>query len=365
MLRPALVCRRGCFRNSMKIMLGRRLFTVAFAATLLFSQFALLTCFASAEAAPVNHSGFVMIGGIEQWIGVTGDDRSNPIILVVHGGPGEAQWPQAARYKPWKKEFTVAQWDQRGAGRTYGRYTTQTPNVNLTQIVSDGIEVAEYLCHTYGKRKIVLLGHSWGSIVAVNMVKQRPDLFAAYVGTGQVASWADSVQWQFDLLLAKARADHDSANLKMLEAIGKPDPKNAQQYFAFSKNLFAVMAPSDQAWLKGLRTAMPNSLGISREDYKNLLDGMGFSSERVLADQIATDLPRTAADIQAAFFLIQGRDDVVTPTSAAVNYFRFVKAPKKELVLVDGGHFAFMTDGKQFLNALVQQVRPVAIRRGA
>ena len=182
-------CSRGCFRESMKTLFGRHLFTVAFAATLLLSQFALLKCFASAEAAPVSHSGFVMIGGIEQWIGVTGDDRSNPIILVVHGGPGEAQWPQAARYKPWERQFTVAQWDQRGAGRTHGRYRTQTPNVNLTQIVSDGIEVAEYLRHTYDKRKIVLLGHSWGSIVAVNMVKQRPDLFAVYVGTGQVANW--------------------------------------------------------------------------------------------------------------------------------------------------------------------------------
>jgi pimeloyl-ACP methyl ester carboxylesterase len=253
----------------------------------------LLTCFASATAAPVNESGFVRIGGIEQWIGVTGENRSNPIILVVHGGPGEAQWPQAERYKPWEKEFTVAQWDQRGAGRTYGRYKTQTPNVNLKQIVSDGIDVAEYLCRTFGRKKIIVLGHSWGTIVAVNMVKRRPDLFAVYVGSGQVASWAASVQSQFKLLLAKARADKDTKAVKMLEAIGKPDPENAQQYFSFSKNLFAVMPQSDQEWIKGMRTATPASLGIGQEDYKNLLEGMDFSSEHLLPDQIATDLPKT------------------------------------------------------------------------
>ncbi|MHB8527289.1 MAG: alpha/beta fold hydrolase [Candidatus Acidiferrales bacterium] len=313
----------------------------------------------------MNQSGFVRIGGIDQWISVTGADRSNPVILVVHGGPGEAQWPQAAHYKPWEKEFTVAQWDQRGAGRTYGRYKTQTPNVNLKQIVSDGIEVTEYLCRNYGKKKIIVLGHSWGSIVAVNMVEQRPDLFAAYVGTGQVASWAASVQLQFNLLLARARADNDTNSLKMLEAIGKPDPKNAQQYFRLSKNLFAVMAPSDQVWLKHLRTATPASLGISQQDYRNLADGMDFSSEHLLADQMAADLPKTARDIKTAFFVIQGRDDVITPTLAAVDYFKQVKAPIKELVLIDGGHFAFMTDGKQLLDALVRKVRPVAIRRGA
>jgi hypothetical protein len=97
-----------CFHKSKKAILWRRSCTAAFAATLFFYQFGLLAYFASAKAEPVNHSGFVRIDGIEQWVVVTGDDRTNSIILVVHGGPGDAQWPQAARYKPWEKEFTVA-----------------------------------------------------------------------------------------------------------------------------------------------------------------------------------------------------------------------------------------------------------------
>lgn len=319
-----------------------------------------------AQAAPLHHSDFVKIGGIDQWIGVDGEDSANPILLVVHGGPGEAQWPQAAKYRPWEKAFTVVQWDQRGTGRTYGRYKAQTPNVNLDQIVSDGIEVAEYLCRTYGKKKIIVLGHSWGSIVGVNMVERRPELFAAYVGTGQAAGgWARTVQFQFDRLLAKARADHDVQTIEMLEAIGKPDPGNAKQYFSFTRNYISVMAPSDQAWLKGLRTDTAASLGISPEDYRNLIDGMSFSGEHLWADQTAANLLKTAPVLKTAFFLIQGRDDVITPTALAVEYFEHVKAPVKKMVLIDGGHFAFMTHGKQFLNALVQMVRPVAIARGA
>lgn len=334
----------------------------------LFLMLAVLaTCAVSipVRAAPVHWSGFVKIGGIDQWIGVAGGNQVNPIILVVHGGPGEAQRPQAAKYKPWEKAFTVVQWDQRGTGHTYGPYKTKTPNVNLKQIASDGIEVAEYLCRTYHKRRIIVLGHSWGTLVAVDMVKRRPDLIAAYVGTGQASSWAATVQFQFDRLLARAQADHDTKTIKMLEGVGKLDPRNAKQYFGFTRNYIAVMALSDQTWLKGLRTATPASLGISQEDYRKLIDGMEFSGEHLWADQSAANLLKTAPQINTAVFVIQGRDDFITPTPLAMDYFKHVKAPVKEMILIDGGHFAFMTHGAQFLDALVNKVRPVAISRGA
>jgi pimeloyl-ACP methyl ester carboxylesterase len=314
----------------------------------------------------IDQSSFVSIGGIDQWISIKGEDRRNPVLLVVHGGPGEAQWPMAGRYQPWEKAFTIVQWDQRGAGHTYGRYSSQTPDVTLDRIARDGIELTDYLRRTLGKRKIVVLGHSWGSIVAVRMVQLKPVLFAAYVGTGQVASWKASVQIQFDLLLAKARVDGDLPAMEHLAAIGRPDPSNAQQYFDFTKSLGAAMPPADQAWLKLLRASTPTSLGVDPKDFQNLIDGMGFSAEHLLPDQMATDLPMTASEIRTAFFVIQGRDDVTTPTKAAIEYFQRVKAPKKELILLAGaGHFAFMTDSVAFLAALINKVRPVAVMRGA
>jgi pimeloyl-ACP methyl ester carboxylesterase len=322
----------------------------------------------SAESASlgIDQSSFVFIGGIDQWIRIKGDDRRNPVLLVVHGGPGEAQWPMAGRYQPWEKAFTIVQWDQRGAGHTYGRYSSRTPDVTLDRIARDGIELTDYLCRTLGKRKILVLGHSWGSIVAVRMVQLKPALFAAYVGTGQVASWKASVQMQFDLLLAKARVDGDLPAIEHLAAIGRPDPTNAQQYFDFTKSLGAAMPPADQAWLKLLRASTPTSLDVDPEDFQNLIDGMGFSAEHLLPDQMATDLPMTASEIGTAFFVIQGRDDVTTPTKAAIEYFERVKAPKKELILLaSAGHFAFMTDPAAFLAALINKVRPVAVMRGA
>lgn len=315
----------------------------------------------------IDKTTFVPLDGLEQWISIRGADRSNPVLLVVHGGPGEAQWPQAEVYKPWEKTFTVVQWDQRGAGHTFGRYGTNTPDVTLDRISKDGVELAEYLCHQIGKKKIIVLGHSWGSIVATHMVQMRPDLFAAYVGTGQVTSWAAMVNTQYDLVLAKARKGGDQATIKALEA-NRPDPADAQQYFSFSSkyHVRSLWPPPDQAWLQHLRSQLPELRASNPEQSRYLEDGMEFQSEHVLPDQLATNLPKTACEINTAYFVFQGRDDIVTPTRAAIDYFKCVKAPKKELILIpNAGHFAFMTAASEFLELLKSRVRPVALARGA
>jgi len=320
-----------------------------------------------APTAQIDRVSFVPLGGIDQWISIRGDDRANPVLLVVHGGPGEAQWPQAEVYRPWERAFIVVQWDQRGAGHTFGRYGIKTPDVTLDRISKDGVEFAEYLCRELGKKKIIVLGHSWGSLVATRMVQMRPDLFAAYVGTGQGASWMELVNSQYDLLLAKARKDGNQATVKELEAVGRPGPTNGDHWSFLNKyNFRSLWAPSDQAWLQRLRSQADELKAREPEQFKDLEDGMQFTGEHVLPDQIATDLPKTACHIQTAYFIIQGQDDVITPTQAAVDYFECIKAPKKELILIpDAGHFAFMTASDKFLDALTTKVRPVAIARGA
>jgi pimeloyl-ACP methyl ester carboxylesterase len=322
---------------------------------------------AQAPTAQIDRVSFVPLGGIDQWISIRGDDRANPVLLVVHGGPGEAQWPQAEVYRPWEKAFIVVQWDQRGAGHTFGRYGIKTPDVTLERISGDGVELAEYLCRELGKKKIIVLGHSWGSLVATRMVQMRPDLFAAYVGTGQGASWMDLLNIQYDLLLAEARKDGNQTAVKELEAVGRPGPADGDHWSFLNKyNFRSLWAPSDQAWLQHLRGQANELKAREPDQFKNLEDGMQFTGEHVLPDQIATDLPKTACHIQTAYFIIQGQDDVITPTQAAVDYFKCINAPKKELILIpNAGHFAFMTASDKFLEALTTKVRPVAIARGA
>lgn len=149
----------------------------------------------------IEEGRFLLIGGIQQWVSLRGDDGRKPILLLVHGGPGDLQSPLVDTYAPYEEHFVVAQWDQRGAGRSYKIYGNETPEMHLEQIVADGIELADILKQRFPDNELVVMGHSWGTVIATHMVHQRSGLFSAYVGTGQISSWAEGVHFQFDLLL--------------------------------------------------------------------------------------------------------------------------------------------------------------------
>ena len=309
---------------------------------------------------------FVTIGGIQQWISIAGDNPANPVLLMVHGGPGIPQWPDAQHFKPWEKYFTVVLWDQRGAGHTFGRYGAGTPDVSLQRIAADGVELSRYLCRTLGKKKIVVLGHSWGSLVAVHMVQQAPELFAAYVGTGQMADFHADGLIQYKAILAKARRKHDAAELQALQTLGSPDPTNDQQYAAYRKYLPTVLAPSDLGYLKEQHAAAPALAAAYPKEGPNVGAGAKFSHARLWPYVVQADLPDTAGTLGTAYFLIQGRNDMMAATAQAVHYFKVVKAPYKDLIVIPhAGHFALMTAPGPFRDALVKKVRPVAIARGA
>jgi pimeloyl-ACP methyl ester carboxylesterase len=321
---------------------------------------------ASRSGKPIDSSYFVSIGGLEQWISIRGEDMRNPALLVVHGGPGEAQWPVAEHYRDWERHFTVVQWDQRGAGHTFGRYGVETPDMTLDRISRDGVELSDHICRVLGKKKIIVLGHSWGSNVGVTMIQRAPSLVAAYVGTGQVGSWKGALTAKFNLALAEARSRGDVALVKDLETSGPPDLNDAEKVFAFNDRVYRFWPPSDQEWVKSLRANGSVLRKSDPQNYKDFEDGFRFTARRVIPDQIKTDLPSTASEIETAFFVIQGRDDIITPTKDATEYFQRVKAPHKQLILIpNAGHFAFMTARSEFLNHLVQAVRPIAIARGA
>src|SRR5512142_1882859 len=99
---------------------------------------------------------FIRIGGTDQWVTIKGVDRDNPVVLFLHGGPGDAYSPYAdSLFAGWDKDFTVVQWDQRGAGRTYGKNGPSIePTMTVERMVQDGIEVATFLTKHLHQRKI-------------------------------------------------------------------------------------------------------------------------------------------------------------------------------------------------------------------
>ncbi len=211
---------------------------------------------ASAEKGKLDEKGFVVIGGIEQWVTVKGDSCANPIILFISGGPGNPLSPYSdAIYGAWSKDFTLVQWDQRGAGMTYGRSPPpEDALLTIEQMRDDGNELAAYLARRYGKKKVILWGSSWGSILGVHMAKAQPDLFYAYLGTSQLVNSRENEAISYAGLLALARTADDKAALAVLEGVGAPpwtDPRSfGKVRRVIRKYETKVTTPPPAAWWK-------------------------------------------------------------------------------------------------------------------
>src|SRR5258708_833747 len=135
------------------------------------------------SAYGIVEEGFVRIGGIEQWIGIRGEDQNNPVLLVLHGGPGCSYSIFTPHMRSWEKYFTVVQWDQRGGGKTYARMgPRRRGEISFEQLTRDAMEVVEYLRARLGKDRIFLLARSLGSTFGTQVVRRVPQVFYAYIG---------------------------------------------------------------------------------------------------------------------------------------------------------------------------------------
>jgi pimeloyl-ACP methyl ester carboxylesterase len=322
--------------------------------------------YAIATPNRVDEGRYVVIGGIEQWITIRGEDRHNPALLFLHGGPGDATNPWGyAAFRSWLKAFTVVQWDQRGAGRTLGKNgPSQAATITIDRMVQDGIELAEMLRRTLQKDKIILVGHSWGSILGVFMAKARPDLFSAFVGTGQVVDPARNYAVAYDALLEKAMRLGEARAIRELKDVGPPPYADGRGYAVQRKwsNLFEG-ADFFIASMVGLALSAP---GYAPHDINDWFDGQELSAERLVPHTSALNAKALGGDFAVPVFVIQGAEDFTTPTSLARTFVQSIRAPRKAFVAIpEGGHFAVFTKRHAFLDELVARVLPAIGVRGS
>ncbi|HEV2701916.1 MAG TPA: alpha/beta hydrolase [Steroidobacteraceae bacterium] len=308
----------------------------------------------------VNEAGYVRIGGIDQWVQIRGDDRHNPVLLWLNGGPGFTTIPATVLVRDWEREFTVVMWDQRGEGRTFNKSGApgQGP-MTVERMTEDGIELSQYLRDHLHQKKIVILGHSWGSILGVRMAMARPDLFFAYVGTGQVTSLATNAVTVYPLLRARAHVRGNIAAESELKAVGPPPydvPKKNWVWISWANRLDPGRKPLPLSmWL-------PWALVKSTIDERDSGAGVQFSQQTLLEPLLRTDLPSLGYVFQVPVVMIQGSDDLVMSAVLAKNYFEKISAPHKEFILLRGdGHMAIARDRYAFLEALVKHVRPLVV----
>ncbi|HWA92548.1 MAG TPA: alpha/beta hydrolase [Rhizomicrobium sp.] len=310
----------------------------------------------------IEETRFVRLGGIDQWIQIRGEDRKNPVLLFMHGGPGNSEsavWPL---FRPWERHFTVVMWDQRCAAKTFARNGAEScDGMTVESVAQEGIQLAGFLRKHLGHRKIVALGHSWGTMIGLTMIHDRPDLFSAFVGTGQVVSIAEKEPIIYARTMARLRAAHADAAIAKLETVHPP--YRTLEDIEVERDLSDEYdIPPERDLRDNLTTTVLFAPGWSALDLYWFLNSGAYAERATIAQTNTFDARKLGRDYRVPVFIFNGAEDAITPTDLAKRWFDTLRAPHKDFVsFPNAGHSAVLTEPDAFLNELVARVRPVAI----
>jgi len=321
-----------------------------------------------ARAISIDEGRFLDINGLPQWLTLLGADLANPALMIL-SGPGAAFSRLAMFFAPWEAQFTLVQWDQPGAGSTWARNgDAATGALSLDRLVRDGLEAAEQALRRLSARRLVLLGLSGGSILGLRMIQARPDLFSAYVGSGQVVHWARQEALSYQMVLTRARGAGDADAVAELEAIGPPPYETMASEVVKSKYAGALTA-AEQAALAGLDPSVMASAAAPPPGASWVPEGLDPPDQRAramacwqqLRDEIvAFDAYGLGQAFAAPVVFLQGEDDAYTVSSLVRDYADWIQAPLKRYVPVEGGGHSVMFLRERFLELLARHVRPLA-----
>jgi pimeloyl-ACP methyl ester carboxylesterase len=303
----------------------------------------------------------IRLGGVEQWIQIRGDDRTKPILLFLHSGPGFPEMPFSHVNAELEKEFVIVHWDQRGAGKSYSSSIPES-SMTIEQFVADTHELAQLLLKRFGRPKLYLVAHSWGSIVGALTVAKYPELFNGYGALSQAANAPESEKMMYRFALETALSRGKEKAAAELWRIGEPPYKSFGDYRTMKGWVHHFRDPGYSEispWkFAGLALASP---AYSWGDLFRLVLGMRFSFSRLWQEAFyRTDLFEQVPklDVPVHFFL--GRHDRTVTASAALaeRYFDRLVAPKgKHLIWFENsGHWPQLEEPEKFRAVLTDEL---------
>jgi len=301
------------------------------------------------------------LGGIDQWVMIRGENVANPLLVMLHGGPG---FPETRLFRtfnaPLEKDFTVIYWEQRGTGKSFDP-TIPKASMTVEQFIADLNELVDALCKRVGKAKAAIYGHSWGSALGVLYAARFPDKVSAYVGAAQVGDWPASEVMCYEFTLAEAERRENRKALRELRAIGPP-PHTGQRQMVQGKWLtrFLGMVRGMSLWkLSRILLGGPESSVL---DLPNILRGTLFSTRTMWSEVSGLNLIKAAPVLAMPVFFFVGRHDRVIAPEASLAYFDMLTAPSKSLVwFEESAHEPPFEEPAKFNSAMVEFVRPVIV----
>jgi pimeloyl-ACP methyl ester carboxylesterase len=299
----------------------------------------------------------VALGGMTQWLLIRGQQRSLPILLWLHGGPGGAQIGWARTFqRELEEHFVVVNWDQRGAGLSYSR-KMPADALTLEQFTRDIIDLANHLRERFARPRIYLVGHSWGSVLGLLAAQQAPECFQVFVGVGQIVRQDESARlaWQWALQTARERGDRKA--IQQLEQLGSPpypDGKRSIRQLNRWTDRFRGQwhsGPINQAMSKPFLRSTEYTLW----DKMRYFRGVAFSQRQVREKMTGVNLMERVPQVEVPVYFCMGRHDHVASTTLAQEYFDQLGAPKKTWIwFEESAHYPPFEEPEAFVKVLVQ-----------
>ena len=327
------------------------------------------------EELGIEHLEAVQLGGVTQWILSRGQNRNAPLLLFLQGGidcPAFINVPLVGIKAGLEQHFVVVYWDRRGVGKS--RRGVNPQSVTLAQTVDDVIELSRVLLARHGRERLFLVGHSWGSAMAMLAAARRPDLYYALTASGQVIQPYRDRSINYRFALEKAQAENHRQALAELEGIGLPPYTYAQhlihlRWTAWSRGFGyalgkgkSVVEQSRSPWLRWRDWAerLPHLAHpvpeYSTRDVFNLCIEPEWAMRAIGDEFYALNLIEQVKRVEVPVYFCQGRHEFITPPEILEDYFERLQAPAgKQIFWFDvDAHAVYIKDPERFGQIMAQ-----------
>ena len=310
----------------------------------------------------------VEVNGTRQWISIRGLNRANPILLVVHGGPGSAMLASSWAYqKPWEDFFTVVNWDQRGIGKNWDPADTARlrPTMTGPQHIRDAEVIVRHVLRRLGQRKLVLMGWSWGTMFTPPLVQAYPELFHAWVGVGVSDGSGGGTTGDplHERLMQIAQARADTLAIRELTALA-PGATRGPQGIERALALRAWARRYDGGWygkpdLDLFFRLSDWGAAYTMQEAATLIPATQWGARAITGSPTGGTPASNRFEVPMLF--VMGRYDLHTPYESARAYFDRLEAPVKRFITFErSAHFVMLEEPGRFLLTLVNEVLPLA-----
>ena len=309
----------------------------------------------------INIKKKALINGVKQKLHIVSNDESLPVLLFLHGGPGVVNRHSIlSSHLDLLDSFTIATWDQRGTGGSY--YNVSNDSLTIKQLVEDAREVVEYLCKTFNKEKIFVIGGSWGSLLGIRLAYAYPEKIAAFVGFGQFVNGTknDEISYQFTLDGAKQATDLEA--IRQLEKVGPPVKgmyKGGFDGMMVQRNLmmkYGGYSKSEEkrSYMDSFVKPMFLSGEYSLSDLLGIVLGYKNVLKTMWAEVGQEDLSKYTT-FSVPILVFDGRLDMNTPAELVEDWFKQIEAPYKELIWFEKSGHNPMSDEPESFKSLLRE----------